>query len=84
VGLADEPLQGEVVGEESGAVFGLVRVGGLFSVGCRGLCRCVAVVGGARGLGRVSASSNRGVIMVPEPYEVSLELSLAHFGDGIR
>lgn len=34
VGLGDEPLQGEVVGQEGGAVLGLVRVGWcLFGVG---------------------------------------------------
>ncbi len=57
VGLGDEPLQGEVVGQEGGAVLGLVRVGWcLFGVG-DGLRRGAAGVGWPGGLGRESAIS---------------------------
>lgn len=82
VGLGNEPLQGEVVGQEGGAVFGLVVGRRLLGL-CRG-CWRMAVAGRAGRLGRLSASTGmkaaRGGQRAEmwKAYEVGFELSFAH------
>lgn len=84
VGLGDEALEGQVVGQKSGAVFRLVLVNWCFLRADWGLCRWLAVVGRPRRLAedrqqcRAINPAAAGEGHKSQSYEICFELPLAH------